>query len=76
MNESNSIDESPSQGYIDPYKSTADIVREQTVRRINDAWIEEERKKREAWRAAIMVILCVGAVLGGFVVCKMMGWGE
>lgn len=76
MNEPNRIDGGHSEGYIDPYKSTDAIVQEQTVKRINDAWVEHERKKREAWRAAIMFVLCVGALVGGFVLCKIMGWGE
>lgn len=58
------------------FPSTEAIVQEQTVRRLNDAYNEEQRRKREAVRAAITVILCVGAILGGFLVCKMMGWGE
>lgn len=69
------IDDSPSKGYLYEQTST-DIVQAQTVARINRALNEEARKKREAWRAALMVVLCVGAVVGGFILCRVMGWGE
>ncbi len=80
MNDPQRIDDPTGARYDlpkDPYDVTStDIVQAQTIRRLNRELNQEERSRREAWRAAIMVILCVGAILGGFILCKMMGWGE
>lgn len=48
-------DDGPTSQFQSRFPSTEAIVKEQTVRRINDAYNEEQRRKREAWRAAIMV---------------------
>lgn len=66
----------PTSRFESRFPSTDAIVKEKEIRRINDAYNEQQRRKREAVRVAIMVALCVGAIVGGFILCKMMGWGE
>lgn len=69
-------DSGPTSQFESRYRDTEHIVQEQTVRRLNREYNQEQQERSRAIRTRITVVLSVVAVVVGFLLCKMMGWGE
>lgn len=73
VNEPNRIDGNHSQGYIDPYKSTADIVQQQTDKRLRETYKAQQQRLRTERRINITFAICASILAFCVLIAQIYG---